>query len=125
MYRREPRHQLSFEDFFLLFGGKLSGDNRWINRADHIPWDELDDDYTAKFCKDFGAPAKPFRIALGAAVSCRCQEEEAPYQQDPQGHPALAWPLEAQSGKHRFPDCLQWLLSGCWTSCLPEASGHQ
>jgi hypothetical protein len=28
MYRREPRHPLSFEDFFLPFGGKLSADNR-------------------------------------------------------------------------------------------------
>jgi hypothetical protein len=27
MYRREHRHQLSFEVFFLPFGGKLSGDN--------------------------------------------------------------------------------------------------
>jgi transposase-like protein len=42
MYRREPRHQLSFEDFFLPFGGKLSGDNRWIKLADLIPWDELE-----------------------------------------------------------------------------------
>ncbi len=30
MYRHEHRHQLSFEDFFLRFGDKLSGDNRWI-----------------------------------------------------------------------------------------------
>jgi len=44
MYRREPRHQLSFEDFFLPFGGKLSGDNRWIKLAELIPWDELEDD---------------------------------------------------------------------------------
>jgi hypothetical protein len=28
MYRRKPHHQLSFEDFFLPFGGKLCGDNR-------------------------------------------------------------------------------------------------
>ncbi len=41
MYRREHRHQLSFEDFFLPFGGKLSGDNRWIKLAELIPWDEL------------------------------------------------------------------------------------
>lgn len=68
MYRREPRHQLSFEDFFLPFGGKLSGDNRWIKLADLIPWDELEDDYAAKFCKGFGAPAKPFRMALGALI---------------------------------------------------------
>ncbi|QNI87098.1 putative transposase domain protein [Synechococcus sp. ROS8604] len=33
MYRREHRHQLSFKDFFLPFGGQLSGDNRWIKLA--------------------------------------------------------------------------------------------
>jgi hypothetical protein len=68
MYRREPRHQLSFEDFFLPFGGKLSGDNRWIKLAELIPWDELEDDYASQFCKGFGAPAKPFRMALGALI---------------------------------------------------------
>lgn len=68
MYRREPRHQLSFEDFFHLFGGKLSGDNRWIKLAELIPWDDLEDDYASMFCKGFGAPAKPFRMALGALI---------------------------------------------------------
>jgi hypothetical protein len=68
MYRREHRHQLSFEDFFLPFGGKLSGDNRWTKLAELIPWDELEDDYAAQFCKGFGAPAKPFRMALGALI---------------------------------------------------------
>jgi transposase, IS5 family len=68
MYRREHRHQLSFEDFFLPFGGKLSGGNRWIKLAELIPWDELEDDYAAQFCKGFGAPAKPFRMALGALI---------------------------------------------------------
>jgi len=68
MYRREHRHQLSFEDFFLPFGGKLSGDNRWIKLAELIPWDELEENYAAQFCKGFGAPAKPFRLALGALI---------------------------------------------------------
>ena len=68
MYRREHRHQLSFEDFFLPFGGKLSGDNRWIKLAELIPWNELEDDYAAQFCEGFGAPAKPFRMALGALI---------------------------------------------------------
>ncbi len=45
---REHRHQLSIEDFCLPFGGKLSGDNRWIKLAELIPWDELEDDYV--FC---------------------------------------------------------------------------
>jgi hypothetical protein len=68
MYRREHRDQLSFKDFCLPFGGKLSGDNRWIKLAELIPWDELEDDYASQFCKGFGAPAKPFRMALGALI---------------------------------------------------------
>ena len=68
MYRREHRYQLSFENFFLPFGDKLSGDNRWIKLAELIPWGELEDDYAGQFCKGFGAPAKPFRMALGALI---------------------------------------------------------
>jgi hypothetical protein len=55
MYRREHRDQLSFKDFFLPFGGQLSGDNCWIKLAELIPWDELEDDYASQFCKGFGA----------------------------------------------------------------------
>jgi IS5 family transposase len=36
--------------------------------ADLIPRDELEDDCAAQFCKSHGAPAKPFRIALGALI---------------------------------------------------------
>jgi hypothetical protein len=68
MYRREHRHQLSLADFFLPFGGQLSRHNRWIKLAELIPWDELEDCYAAQFCKGFGAPAKPFRMALGALI---------------------------------------------------------
>ncbi len=42
MYRRGHRDQLSFEDFFLPFGGKLAGENRWIKLAELIPWDDLE-----------------------------------------------------------------------------------
>jgi transposase len=68
MYRREHRDQFSFKDFFLPFGGQLSDDNRWIKLAELIPWDELEGDYASQFCKGFGAPAKPFRMALGALI---------------------------------------------------------
>jgi hypothetical protein len=44
LYLSEHRHQLSFEDFFLPFGGKPSGDNRWIRLYELIPSDELEDD---------------------------------------------------------------------------------
>jgi hypothetical protein len=68
VYRRERRDQLSFKDFFLPFGVQLSGENPWIKLAELIPWDELEDDYESKFCKRFGAPAKPFRMVLGALI---------------------------------------------------------
>ena len=51
IYLRGHLHQLSFEDFFLPFGGKLAGDDRWIKLAELIPWDELEDDYAAEFCR--------------------------------------------------------------------------
>jgi IS5 family transposase len=60
MYRHEPRHQLTFDDFFLPFGGKLSVDNPWIKLAELIHWEDLVDDYASQFCRGFGAPAKPF-----------------------------------------------------------------
>jgi IS5 family transposase len=52
----------------LSFGGKPSGGNRWIKLAKLIPWDELEDDYADQFCKGLGAPAKPFRMALGVLI---------------------------------------------------------
>jgi hypothetical protein len=36
--------------------------------AELILWDELEDYHAAEFCKGYGAPAKPFRIALGALI---------------------------------------------------------
>jgi len=36
--------------------------------AELLPWNELEDYYAAQFCKGFGAPAKPFRMALGALI---------------------------------------------------------
>ncbi len=68
MYRRKDHDQLEFEDFYLPFGGKLRCDNRWVKLAKLIPWDELEERYAALFSEDQGAPAKPFRMALGALL---------------------------------------------------------
>jgi transposase, IS5 family len=42
MYRRSTPGQLSFEHFYLPFGGKLSGENRWVKMSDLIPWEEFE-----------------------------------------------------------------------------------
>jgi len=68
MYRRSTPGQLSFENFYLPFGGNLSGENRWIKLAELIPWDSFENEYAEQFSQGQGAPAKTFRMALGALI---------------------------------------------------------
>jgi hypothetical protein len=68
MYRRSHPGQLSFENFYLPFGGKLSGENRWIKLAELIPWESFEQEYAEQFSEGQGAPAKTFRMALGALI---------------------------------------------------------
>jgi hypothetical protein len=68
MYRQSPRGQLSFENFYLPFGGKLSGENRWVRLAELVPWEQFESEYAEQFSQGQGAPAKPFRMALGALI---------------------------------------------------------
>jgi hypothetical protein len=69
MYRKEPEGQMSFEDFYLPFGGHLDGENRWVRLAALVPWNEFEKEYAEKFSSNgMGAPAKPFRMALGAEL---------------------------------------------------------
>ena len=41
MYRKDNPYQLTFEDFYLPFGGHFRGDNRGIILANQIPWDRI------------------------------------------------------------------------------------
>ena len=68
MYRQSSPGQLSFENFYLPFGGKLSSENRWIKLAEIVPWDDFESVYAQQFSEDVGAPAKRFRMALGALI---------------------------------------------------------
>jgi len=69
MYRQEPKEQIKFEEFYTPFGGHLRKDNRWVKLAELIPWEELEDKYAEQFSdRGMGAPAKQFRMALGALI---------------------------------------------------------
>jgi hypothetical protein len=68
MYRTSPPGQLSFENFYLPFGGKLSSDNRWVKLSKLIPWETLEAKYAEQFSATMGAPAKSFRVALGTLI---------------------------------------------------------
>jgi hypothetical protein len=33
-----------------------------------VPWDEFEEEYAKNFARDMGAPARPFRVALGSLI---------------------------------------------------------
>jgi IS5 family transposase len=68
MYRKQEQAPIQPENFKLTFEGKLSVDNRWVVMALLIPWTEFEDEYAKNFDEEMGAPAKSFRIALGALI---------------------------------------------------------
>lgn len=69
MYRKEQKTQLSFDDFYLPFGGSLNQKNRWVVLAALVPWEKFESKYAEQFSESgMGAPAKSFRIALGSLL---------------------------------------------------------
>ncbi len=68
MYRKEEQPLPPPEKFELPFEGKLSPNNRWVIMAELIPWDDFEEEYAKLFSAEKGAPAKPFRIALGTLI---------------------------------------------------------
>ena len=68
MYRISTATPSEPESFELPFGGKLSDENRWVIMANLIPWEKFEEEYAKSFSENKGAPAKTFRIALGALI---------------------------------------------------------
>lgn len=69
MYRKEHKKELNFGDFQLSINGHLNEKNRWVLLAGLVPWEEFEDGYAQNFSTNgMGAPAKPFRMALGAEL---------------------------------------------------------
>ena len=68
MYQKANRAQLSLEEFFLPFGGRLSAENRWVKLAKLMPWDLVEDLYMESFKNETtdGRPPIPARIAFGS-----------------------------------------------------------
>lgn len=61
-------NQIRFEDFETPVGLTLHKENRWVKRAESIPWDEVEKRYAKLFKNRKGNVAKPLRLALGACI---------------------------------------------------------
>jgi hypothetical protein len=61
-------NQLSLTDFGQAVGLKLNPENRWIKKAQCIPWDAIEIRYATLFANRKGNVAKPLRLALGACI---------------------------------------------------------
>ena len=64
----QKNKQQTIDDFKLPFGGTLSANNRWVKKAEMVPWDNIEGDYSDLFPGDSGNVAKPARLALGALI---------------------------------------------------------
>ena len=68
MYRINSVAQNKVEKFDLQTIIHLEEENRWVKLAELIPWSEFESEYASQFSDSMGAPAKPFRMALGALI---------------------------------------------------------
>lgn len=69
MYIKQENRTKEAEKTSRLFEGEIAEDNRWVIMSKLIPWSEFEEEYAENFSKaGIGAPAKPFRIAIGALI---------------------------------------------------------
>lgn len=60
--------QISLSDFQQPMGMCLREDNRWVKKAQLLPWDKIEAKYAGLFPSATGNVAKPLQLALGACL---------------------------------------------------------
>lgn len=68
MYKFKREKQISFTDFNQPLGLQMNPDNRWVKKAEMIPWETIEAEYAKLFPSYTGMPAKPLRMALGSLL---------------------------------------------------------
>ena len=66
MYISSDADQITIEEYFMPFGGKLLKTNRWVKLASIMPWEHIKQIYMASFQSERGRPAISSRIAFGS-----------------------------------------------------------
>ena len=141
MYRYS-NGQISLSDFKQPVGMNLKESNRWVKKAQTIPWPEIEKRYAALFTNRKGNVAKPLRLALGACIiqaeygysdeETALQIQENPYLQYFCGYPgyddeklpfdpSLIWLLAKMPEKKIVGDAVEPYL--CFTNAHDGSSG--
>ena len=68
MYKFDKNHQFGLADFNQPMGLKMNPENRWVKKAETIPWEAIEEKYAALFPGKKGMPTKPLRTALGSPL---------------------------------------------------------
>lgn len=68
MYKKNRNKQLAFSNFNQPLGLQLNPENRWVRKAETIPWDAIEERYAKLFPSNRGVPAKPLRMAFGSLL---------------------------------------------------------
>ena len=68
MHKKNRNKQLAFSNFNQSLGLQLNPDNRWIKKAETIPWNAIEERYAELFPSNRGVPAKSLRMELGSLI---------------------------------------------------------
>lgn len=68
MYKKQKFYQFSLDDFNMPQNIVIDPRNRWVQKANVIPWDTLEQEYQQLFSSNKGKIAKPFRLLYGALI---------------------------------------------------------
>ena len=68
MYKKIQNRQFGLKDFNQPIGLTMNPENRWVKKADSIPWEIIEDKYADLFESHTGNVAKPLRMALGSLI---------------------------------------------------------
>jgi len=68
MYPKKEFQKSTVEQFKIPSEWKPKEENRWVIMSKIIPWEEFEEEYAKQFSENKGAPAKPFRMALGSLI---------------------------------------------------------
>jgi len=68
MYKTNDKSQHTFLGFNQPLGLHMNPYNKWVKKADQVPWDVFENKYAELFQSNTGNVAKPLQMALGSLI---------------------------------------------------------